>query len=224
MSVSQKKWPSFLSIVGSIFRGKTLVRTLFNEELRQYKVAGRVLDIGGGRNQDYFEYLKKEGVVEILTTDLSHGREGLTRIDFEKDRLPYGEGSIDTVVAFNILEHIFNHKFLVGEIFRVTKKGGTLIGFVPFLVNYHPDPHDYFRYTKEALNRILADAGYSSIRVTETGGGPFAANYNNIVLSVPMIIRVVIFPVYFILDRLFVLIRPRSVERYPLGYLFTAMK
>ncbi len=224
MTSNRKRWPSATTLLKSIMQGKTLVRSLFNEELRSHEISGVVLDIGGGRNQDYLGYLVKKDVKKILTTDIGHGDESVLRIDFEKDPLPFPSETVDTVIAFNILEHIYNHNFLVSEIKRVTRKGGKLLGFVPFLVNYHPDPHDYFRYTKEALKKILVEAGYQNVVVTETGGGPFAVNYNNIILSIPILFRLFVFPVYYVVDRLFIWIRPKSKNRYPLGYMFSATK
>ena len=41
---------------------------------------------------------------------------------------------------------------------------------VPFLVNVHTDPHDYFRYTFASLHRIFEEAGFSQIRITSMGG------------------------------------------------------
>jgi SAM-dependent methyltransferase len=148
----------------------------------------------------------------------------VNKINFEIDPLPYEDNSIDTVIMFNILEHIFNHQFLVNQANRVLKPESDLIGFVPFLVNYHPDPHDYFRYTKEALNLILNKAGFKKIEIKEVGIGPFMVNYNNILLSLPIFLRVVLFPAYYLLDIVFVKIRPQVGHRYPLGYIFKAVK
>jgi SAM-dependent methyltransferase len=146
------------------------------------------------------------------------------KINFETDALPYADGAYDTVVVCNVLEHIFNHRFLTNEMYRVLKQGGGLVGFVPFLFQYHPDPHDYFRYTKEALTRVLKDAGFRDVAVTEIGGGPFFVNYNTLSLSMPRVIRIVLFPLYALLDWIFLKLRPQARERYPLGYLFTAKK
>ena len=148
----------------------------------------------------------------------------ISGIDFEKDSLPYENASVDTVVCANVLEHIYNHKFLVVQIYRMLKPQGILIGFVPFLFQYHPDPHDYFRYTEEALQRIFTDAGFHDIVIEHVGGGPFAVNFHNTSLSVPRIVAAALFPFYWSLDQLFLKLRPQARERYPIGYIFSMRK
>lgn len=200
-----------------LYRGQTLLRILMNRALAEHSLRGKVMDVGGGHHPDYFDYFKKEPGAEVEVLDGS-----FTGIDFERDRLPAGDASVDTVILCNVLEHIYNHAFLTGEVHRVLRPGGRLIGFVPFWVGYHPDPHDYFRYTDEALQRIFADAGFKSATITRVGRGPILANFNTIVLSVPRFIRPVLYLLYAPLDLLFAKLRPGSRLRNPLGYLFVA--
>ena len=219
---------NIIFLIKEIAKGKSMARALFNNSLSGFSILGDVLDVGGGKHQDYLDFIKggREARVRVVDLEVKVDTQGQdsARIDFEKDPLPCLDGTIDHVLAFNVLEHIFNHQFLVSEMYRIIKPGGKLIGFVPFLVNYHPDPHDYFRYTKEALRKILLMGGFRDIMVREVGRGPFAVNYNTIMLSFPKFIRVIIFPCYYLLDSIFLLIRPHIGVRYPLGYLFYAKK
>jgi SAM-dependent methyltransferase len=206
-------------ILKKIVGGQSLLRIMMNVGFRGYVLKGRVVDIGGGRAPDYFDYfdLSRPTSTEALDGSISG-------IDFETDALPYMDESVDTALCANVLEHVYNHRFLVGEMHRILKTDGQLIGFVPFLIQYHPDPHDYFRYTKEALMRIFAEAGFKDIHIKEVGGGPFATNFNNIMLSVPRSIAALLFLVYWPLDRLFLKVRPKVRERYPLGFIFVMKK
>ncbi|TSC61341.1 MAG: type 11 methyltransferase [Parcubacteria group bacterium Gr01-1014_107] len=192
-----------------------------NWELRNHSVKGRVLDIGGGEEPSYFNFLNAEKA-HIINIDFKN-RGGL-RVDLEKDVLPFENGQADYVLMFNILEHIYNYHFLVTECHRVLKKGGEALGFVPFLINYHPDPHDYFRYTKEALFKIFSSNHFEVKEIREVGLGPLAVNYNNLAPSLPKVLRILIFPFYYFLDKLFLRFRPKASERYPLGYLFVLRK
>ncbi len=207
----------FLSHIKQLYAGHSLLRAMMNESFRAHMLRGMVVDIGGGRNPDYFFYLKREGEVVVTTLDGS-----LHKIDFEKDALPYANGSIDTLVCANLLEHIYNYRFLVGEMRRVLKKGGQLIGFVPFFQQYHPDPHDYFRYTKEALCRIFIEAGFTQCEIKEVGGGPFLVHFNNIHHIFPRPLRPVAYLLYALIDSLYLAIKPSAKERYPIGYTFVA--
>lgn len=211
----------FFQISRSIFNGKTLLRTLMNLELRKYSLEGKVLDVGGGEKPSYFNFLKTGGS-EIVNIDFKSDR-GLN-LDLEKDALPFRDGEIDKVLMFNILEHIYNYNHLISESYRVLKPGGGVLGFVPFLINYHPDPHDYFRYTKEALFKIFTSNRFEVIEIKEVGGGPFYVNYNNIAPSLPKFFRILLFPFYYLFDKFFLTFRPKARERFPLGFLFLLEK
>ncbi len=211
------KQQGFLHTLRHLYSGQSLARIYMNYALESRVLSGKVLDVGGGRNPDYFSYIEHGPDVSVETIDGS-----VTGIDFEKDPLPYKEHSFDTVLLCNVLEHVYNHQFLLREISRMLTSHGTLIGFVPFWTGYHPDPHDYFRYTQEALERMFVDAGFKDIRIQSVGGGPLLANFNTVVLSLPYIVRPVLYCIYAILDALFVWIRPQSMKRNPLGYQFSA--
>ncbi|QQR82380.1 methyltransferase domain-containing protein [Candidatus Campbellbacteria bacterium] len=208
-----------IQIIKGIIRGQSLVRILMNESLSEVIIDGKVLDVGGARSPDYFNFLKKKGDVDIDVVDGS-----IQEINFEKDPLPYISEAYKTIIVCNVLEHVFNHEFLTREMFRVLKKEGSLVGFVPFFVQYHPDPHDYFRYTKESLIKILGNVGFVGVCVREIGGGPFFVSFNTVMLSIPRVFRALIFPVFLFLDRIFLWFRPCARERFPLGYLFLAKK
>lgn len=214
----------FLFLLQELANRKSLARAHLNAEMRAHRLAGTVLDVGGGKHRDYLTFLQIEKETSIQTVDLLPHEQGTRQLDFEIDPLPYVDGSLDQIIVFNVLEHIFNHQFLVNEMRRVLKPGAPLLGFVPFLVNYHPDPHDYFRYTKEALQRIFTHAGFEKIVIKEIGGGPFAVAFNTIALSLPRLLRLALFPFFHALDVAFLRLRPRAQERYPLGYFFVLQR
>lgn len=186
-----------------------------NDSFRAFSIKGKTLDVGGGRKPDYFSHLMNDGTAEVMPIDGS-----MTGIDFETDALPFDDATFDTLICANLLEHIYNYQFLLLQMRRVLRPGGHLIGFVPFWMAYHPDPHDYFRYTQEALERMLADAGFSDISVRPLPGGPFSANFNTIVLSLPRVLRPFAYLGYAFLDRVFIAVRPHATNRNPLGYTF----
>lgn len=216
---------TMISTIKSIWQGKTLLRTLLNKRCEEVSLLNKkVLDLGSGQKAGTYHDFFKDKATEVFTADMKSGYENHRALNFEKDPLPYDSETFDTVLSFNLFEHIFNHAQLISEVFRVLKKDGELIGFVPFLINYHPDPHDYFRYTEEALREIFIRAGFSDSKIEIIGMGPFSVNYNNLVLSMPRIFRVILFPFYFFLDKTFLKLRPQAKRRYPLGYFFTVKK
>ncbi len=211
-----------LYLTEEILKGKSLLRALMNRELSGYQIGGQVLDIGGGVNPSYLRFLQIQDGTSFTNVDFK-SQSGVY-LDLESSALPFPDQSADVVLMFNILEHIYNYNFLLDQVKKVLKPGGRVIGFVPFLVNYHPDPHDYFRYTQEALQKIFTGAGLNIISIKALGYGPFAVNFNNLILSLPRWGMVLLLPLYYLLDQLFLALRPGITARYPLGYIFVLNK
>jgi SAM-dependent methyltransferase len=206
---------TFFHTAYCLLRGQTLTRIHMNLALSKETLQGHVVDIGGGRNPDYFSYFQqKDARVETIDQSISG-------IDFEQDALPFNDKSVDVVILCNVLEHIYHYDFLLAEIRRILKPNGRCVGFVPFWVGYHPDPHDYFRYTHECLKRIFTETGFDIMYIDSIGSSPILANFNTIVLSVPKIVRPILYGFYFIADQVFLRLRPRSKERNPFGYVFS---
>ena len=95
---------------------------------------------------------------------------------------------------------------------------------VPFLLNVHPDPHDYVRLTREQLELELHNAGFRRCRILALGSGPFAAAYSQLEFMIPRLMRLIVIPPAIWLDGLIQLLKPeaRFSERFPLGYAFSA--
>jgi ubiquinone/menaquinone biosynthesis C-methylase UbiE len=76
------------------------------------------------------------------------------------------------VLVFNVLEHVYHHRQAIHELSRVLKPEGKLIGFVPFLINIHADPFDYYRYTPETITLLLKEFGFVNIKIKTLTGAP----------------------------------------------------
>ncbi len=202
-----------------LLRGQSIARIKMNEAFIGRRIHGRTIDVGGGRSPDYFDYLTQEEGSTVEAIDGS-----TDDIDFERDSLPYGDGAIDTVLLSNVLEHIYRYDHLLRECARILKSDGRLIGFVPFFVGYHPDPRDYFRYTNEALELMLGDAGLTEVSIIQVGRGPFLAAFNIVSLSFPRLLRPFLYLPFAFLDAVLLSMRPAAGKRAPLGYMFEAMK
>ncbi len=77
------------------------------------------------------------------------------------ERFP--EGSFDTVMCANVLEHIPEHEKAAANMFRALDKGGYLLLFVPAHMSLYNDMDRLAghlrRYTKETLCRVLDPLG-----------------------------------------------------------------
>lgn len=207
-------------ICKELLAGKSVLRAYLNNRLRLEELRGLTIDIGGGKNADYISFMKKTDDCELVTFDIKNG----AQIDFEKDALPATNGFYDTVLFLNVMEHIYNYQHICNEVVRITKPGGQMIGFVPFLMWYHADHRDFFRYTHEALENILTQAGVANYKIEMIGAGPFIAAAHMMLQSFPRFLRLLVFLPLWLLDRFYQIFKGDNSRPYALGYLFVINK
>jgi len=217
-----------------ILAGKSLARSLANLAIEKENITlkGKILDLGGRaliwkddkpQGASYLRFLKFENT-EISRLDIDKETGPDLAIDFEKDPLPYKEESVDALLAFNLFEHVYNHRFLAGEMFRILKKGGRVVGSVPFLLKIHPDPKDFFRYSEQALERLFKETGFSKVKIGYAGAGPFAAHYAHIEFILPRYLRLLGIAANLLLDKILLKFKPSLQRRFPLEYIFILEK
>lgn len=219
---------NFFTYWKETWRGKDVYRVLMNEICQRITLRGRVLDLGSGRNKaSYHRFFQKDPSAQIDFLDLrsvSHIEKEMT-FDFEKDFLPCETESVDQILIFNLLEHLYNYNHLLQEVVRVLKKDGQIFGAVPFLVGYHPDPHDYFRYTSEALRKIFVENGLVEPQIKILGFGPFTAGFSQYEFVLPKMIKILFYPLIYFLDKIFFWLRPKfNPEKFALGLFFNLKK
>lgn len=129
---------------------------------------GRALDVGaaGGGNT---RVLKAAGwSVAALEygadgAEVARGR-GLDVVRADATALPLPDGSLDLVVAFDVLEHILDHDAAVADVRRVLRPGGTFLVAVPAdprLWSEHDVAVDHVRrYTRVTLRDVLERGGF----------------------------------------------------------------
>lgn len=90
---------------------------------------------------------------------------------------PVADASFDSLFHTEVLEHVYETGAFLAECRRVLKPGGAMFFTVPFQARYHFQPHDYFRYTPAALQRLLTDHGFSDVDVAPRGNDIAVAAY-----------------------------------------------
>jgi SAM-dependent methyltransferase len=134
-------------------------------------IQGCVVDLGCGSSPYKEDILKVAssyiGVDWIITV---HDQSGIDVFADICRPFPFKNSSIDTVVSFQVLEHLENPDFFLSECFRVLKKGGHLFLTVPFMWYIHEAPHDYYRFTKYGLQYLLKKNNFSDAIVKENTG------------------------------------------------------
>jgi len=111
------------------------------------------------------------------------------------DKMDFSDGTFDVVTSIQVIEHVFDPYFVVGEIHRVLRKGGTLVANVPniaylkhrirLLFGKLPitsSPHNWSQigwdgghlhyFTEKTFCRLLQECGFRILKVS--GSGLFA--------------------------------------------------
>jgi SAM-dependent methyltransferase len=73
------------------------------------------------------------------------------------DRLPFGDGSVDLVACFQVLEHLPDARAFLCEVRRCLAPGGILLLTTPNLLvtGARPNPHHVHDYSPEDLRALL---------------------------------------------------------------------
>lgn len=139
--------------------GISCLRALEYEQLAKVPMVGRIIDVGGGKKSLYRDLLPKNLDYEFLNID--PGIEP-TYLLSPGERFPIADGVFDTCLCLNTLEHVYDSRFVLDEIFRVLKPGGVAYITVPWMFRVHGHPDDYFRGTPSWWRESLSRAGFAA--------------------------------------------------------------
>jgi glycosyltransferase involved in cell wall biosynthesis/2-polyprenyl-3-methyl-5-hydroxy-6-metoxy-1,4-benzoquinol methylase len=120
-----------------------------------------VLDVGCGDASNYQAWLVKQvrdlKAIDISTTGIARATQmGIdARVHDLSQPFPFEKNSFDGAVCIEVLEHLYDPKYTVSEIFRVLKPGGLLIASVP--------NSGYFRERLRALTRAELSTSISDL-------------------------------------------------------------
>ena len=136
---------------------------------------GRMLDVGCGEKP--YEAIFRPYVTEYIGiehaatfTKTTASTRAVADVLYDGHTLPFPDGSFDTVMSVQVLEHTPHPQRLVDEMGRVLADGGTLILTAPFSYRLHEQPHDYFRYSPHGLRALIEHAGLEATEVQAQGG------------------------------------------------------
>ena len=140
----------------------------------------KILDAGAGegRNQKFCSHLdytsldigEYDGIGDKL--GLHKGNRDYSKVDIIADieNIPIKDGTFDAVLCVEVLEHTKNPNVALKEIYRVLKKGGTLILTAPFNSLTHYAPHFYSTgFSSYYYNHHLTELGFEIIELTPNG-------------------------------------------------------
>ena len=142
-------------------------RTLITKQLARYAryITGDVLDIGGGEQNRYKKLFQYQTFTAL---DIRSG----PKVDIvaSADNIPLPDGSKDSVLSTQMLEHVKYPEKCVQEMYRVLRKGGHALITAPQWNELHSEPHDYWRYTKYGLIELFERNGFKLVEYEQRGG------------------------------------------------------
>ena len=135
-----------------MFPNETVSRISLDFELhRQFKrlKPGIILDVGA-MHSPYKKYIP---YTKYMRLDIDEKSEPDICCDLHK--INWQSDYFDTVIATEVLEHLYEPQRAINEIYRVLKAEGICILSTRFIYPYHPGPKDYYRFTWDSLNYLF---------------------------------------------------------------------
>lgn len=98
------------------------------------------------------------------------------------EALPFADASFDVAIMDAVLEHVPDASKAFGEVARVLRPGGLLVGYVAFMECYHEISYSHLSF--KALENFARQSGMRLVRVC--GGSRFGIDYHLGVLLYPL--------------------------------------
>lgn len=119
---------------------------------RQFKrlKAGIVLDVGSSLSP----YKKYISYTKYIRLDINE--EAKPDICCDLHKIEWQSNYFDTVIATEVLEHLYEPSRAIDEVYRILKPGGVCILSTRFIFPYHATKEpDYYRFTWDSLNYLF---------------------------------------------------------------------
>ena len=145
------------------------------EQAARVPAGSKVLDVGAGSAPyramfAHCEY-KTQDFAQLRDDQLRYGGYAPIDIVSEANAIPVPDGSFDTIICTEVLEHVPEPITVVREFGRIVAPGGRLILTAPLGSGIHQEPyHFYGGYTPYWYERFLKEAGFDSITVSANAG------------------------------------------------------
>lgn len=132
---------------------RSISRITLDEILNSYFKAlpsERVLEIGEGKNS-----LNRKKIRATIYQTLDIRKEIEPDICGSIYEIPMKDESVGIIIAIEVLEHCYSPQKAIDEIYRILKKNGICILSARFIYKIHGSPHDYYRFTDQALSCLF---------------------------------------------------------------------
>ncbi|MEQ1794864.1 MAG: methyltransferase domain-containing protein [Nitrospira sp.] len=130
-----------------------------------------VLDYGAG-NSPYRERISCDRYVKADVTQNVRG--DIDYVIQPGTKLPVPDSTFDLVLLLDVLEHVRDPAFVVGEVRRLLKPNGRAVVSLPFLYREHETPHDFLRLTAFGAQELFKGNGAEVLKIRKVGNAYYA--------------------------------------------------
>lgn len=117
-------------------------------------IVGKTLDIGCG-NKPYKSFFKSDEYIGLEIDTPENRKRKSADYFYDGNVFPFEDGTFDSIVCNQVLEHVFEPNKFLSEVARVLKKDGRVLLTVPFVWDEHEQPNDYARYSSFGLKYLI---------------------------------------------------------------------
>lgn len=151
--------PSLVSFcINPFFWGRSAI--FLSIKKYAHHISGKTLDVGSG-SKPYKELFKNVTQYIGMDIEVSGHEHSKSEIDifYDGKTFPFENSTIDSLVFFEVFEHVFNPEQFLSEIARVVKPGGKCVVTIPFIWGEHEQPYDFARYSSFGLKHLFDGHG-----------------------------------------------------------------
>lgn len=164
----------------STYRDSTDVRRAMAELLPTLDEGARGLNVGAGERSPDPRLLNIDRAASDLVDCIA-----------DAEQLPFAGGTFGLVLSQEVVEHVADPFGGVQEMSRVLARNGVLYLQVPFIIGYHPEPDDYWRFTRAGVQRLIEQAGLDCERVEPAFGAGTGTHRIVVEFAAGLVARVV---------------------------------
>jgi 2-polyprenyl-3-methyl-5-hydroxy-6-metoxy-1,4-benzoquinol methylase len=161
--------------------------------LRESGAGGRLLEFGAGAGCFALRLASGEKFSDVVCADIlprpSEFPDSIEWIEFDLNHpLPLGDGTFDTIVSVEVIEHLENPRAVFREFYRLLKPGGVLVlttpnqeslrSFAALVLGGHfaaflgaSYPAHITALLRKDLERICAETGFGKTSFAYSGDG-----------------------------------------------------
>lgn len=135
-----------------------------NEYVIEKYIKGKVtsvLDFGCGKCP--YKPIFEPHLEKYVGADIELNEYAQLLIDIETGRVATPPNQFDVILSTQVLEHVTDPPSYLKEANRLLKEDGLLVLSTHGYWIYHPDPTDYWRWTRDGLEKIIKKEGFEIV-------------------------------------------------------------